>query len=139
MEQLRHHRSHAAKMARARCSIQPLTQARNFDKGAGACGIHLFCRRSKHQINTRSLEYLGNPLQASGIGGEVFFGAKLGGVYEDGNRHRIAACLRGAHQREMALVQRSHGRHQPQGLACRADTGARASWFQRWSSAPALR
>ena len=68
-------------------------------------------------------------LQGPGIAGEVFLGAKLGWVYEDRDCHRIAACLRGTHQGQVSLVQGSHGGHQPQGLARRADPGARAPGF----------
>jgi hypothetical protein len=91
-------------MAWARCSVQPLAQARDFDEGAGALGIHLLGRGRKDQVNTRCVEYPAILLQAPGIGGKVFFGSELGWVHKDGNRDRIAAGLRSAHQGEMALV-----------------------------------
>ncbi len=56
------------------------------------------------------------PLQVAGVGVEILAGAELGRVHED-RHHDEAGQLPGpVHQRQVALVQRAHGRDEPDGL-----------------------
>ena len=51
-------------------------------------------------------------LEGAGITLEVFVRAELQAVHEDARDHRIAVALGQPDQRQMALVQITHGRHE---------------------------
>src|ERR1700733_15237564 len=93
IQQLSHHGSHTTKVARTRCPIQAVAQTSDFDECTGAAGVHLLNRRRKNQVNSGGFEYPAILFQRPWIAREVFLGAKLGGVYENRNCHRIATCL----------------------------------------------
>ena len=74
---------HPAKVARARCSVQPIAQAGHFDERAGAAGYISWTEGAKTTSTPAASSVRQSCFQGSGIAGEVFFGSKLGGVYEN--------------------------------------------------------
>ena len=95
-----------------RAAAKFVAQAFDRDVGDGARGIHFFHAGSKNQVHAVLLQQFAIAIKVARILGQVFVGAELERIDEDRNHDQIALRLGRAHQRQMALVQRSHGGHQ---------------------------
>ena len=71
-------------------------------------GVHLFCGGGEEDVDAGGFEECAVGGEGAGVAGEVFVGAELGGVDEDGGGDDVA--LRGgADEGEVAGVQGAHG------------------------------
>src|SRR6185312_4035869 len=117
MEELRHHRRHAAKVPRARSPIQPPAHAFHIDEGARAGRVHLLGRWREHQIHAFTLQSGAVGFKGSRILGEILIWAELGRVHENGDDNRSACRPGRTDQGQMPLMQCAHRRHKPDALA----------------------
>src|ERR1035437_10203909 len=121
VKQLRDDGRHAAEMARPRSPVELFAQAFDHDPGAFGIGIgfgiDLFDRRREENPDAFFFEQPAVAVERARIFCQIFFRAELRWVHEDGNSDRVALRSGRANQRQMALMQSTHGRHQAQALA----------------------
>ena len=75
--------------------------------------IHLLLRRREAGVAARLLEETAVAVPIARVALEILSCAELEGVHEDARHHDIALGAGTAHEGEMALVQRAHGRTEP--------------------------
>ena len=86
---------------------------------------------------------IGVAVLVAGVGVQVLGGAELGGVDEEADDDDVALGSRGAHQRQVPVVEVAHRRDQPVGARQLAEGGARLgdgrddlhTGTSRWSEA----
>ncbi len=80
-------------------------------------GIHLLNRGREDEIRVDLRQPGAIGVEAARIAGEILMGTKLGGIDENRRDHPFGALTRRFDQREVAVMQRAHGRRQPDALA----------------------
>src|SRR5271154_431701 len=120
VEQLGDHRRHSAEMAGAMRAAETIRDIARVDRRLRVRRVHCSRLRRKDDVDRHRLEHRAVALEVARIAREVLAGSKLGGIDEyrrDQNR-RLATAF--AHQRQMAVVQKAHRRHQRDSLAIAA-------------------
>ena len=108
----------AAKVSGTRFAAELVAEAFDGDVGDGARGIHFGGRWREENVDGFFFKQLNITVEGAGIFCEILGGAELQRVYENGSGDGIAFRFCSAHQREMPVVQRAHGRDQSQTLSC---------------------
>ena len=146
----------AAEVAGAGLAVEAVAQVAWIDESAQAArGVHLRGHRSEDQVYAFFFEEVEVGVERAGVAGEVFIGAELGGVDEDGGGYVGAGLAGGADEAEVALVESAHSGDEAQrclrgsaesteggagfgdgGEELHASTGSAASWSRtargRW-------
>src|SRR5690348_11795737 len=104
-------------MPRTRAATQALAQALDSHVAAAVAAIHLLGVGCEYQINTFLAQQRTVLFQIARIAAEIFLGAKLERVDENGNGDHVAVSAGRAYQGEVPGVQRAHRRNQAQALA----------------------
>ncbi len=112
VEQLRHHRQHAAEMARPRAAFPTLRGLTRHDPDFRARWVHGVDQRREQQVDPASRGQAPVARQIARILGEVVVRPELERVDEDAEHDRVRPTARFIHQREMPLVEIAHGGHQ---------------------------
>ena len=113
LQQLQHDRQHAREMRWPGSTFELLTQWARMDRGAGAVRVHVGCGGSECDLDALGAQRREIVVERPRIGIEILAGAELQRVDENRNHHDGALHpLCGPDQRQMALVQRAHRRHQ---------------------------
>ena len=112
VKQLGHDRGHAAEVAGTRASVELVAQSLDRYPRGLALRIHLVDGRREQNIDALFFQQRAVAFEGARILRQIFRRAELRGVHEDGNGHRVALRFRSAHQRQVALMQRAHGRNQ---------------------------
>ena len=78
----------------------------------------------EEEVDAGGFELAAVLVEGAGVGGEVFVGAELGGVDEDGGGDDVALRAGGGDEREMAGVERAHGGDEAESSAGGAEVAA---------------
>jgi hypothetical protein len=124
-EQLGDHRGHAVHVAGSRRAAEAVGQRRNRDPGGKAVRIDLLDRRREQEVDTQGVELADVAGLVARIAGQIVRLVELFGIHEDRRDHPVALAARPAHQLQVPLVQRAHGRHDADALAGAAPAGDR--------------
>ena len=122
-EQLDDHGGDPVEMARPGGTAQDIGKTRDRNSGGEPVGVDLVRRGCVEKVHPRRAGECGIGGLVPGIGGEILIGAELRGVDEEADDHPVVCLSRGRHERPMALVQGTHGRHQGDGLPGLAPVG----------------
>src|SRR5262245_65511207 len=106
-----------------RCPLQHVLQALYLDEGGEAFRIDLLDQRREDEINAEITADFLVALKWPRITAQVFLRAKLCRIDEDRHDNESAIVSSRTDERSMALVQRSHRRHQANHLAGRTSSG----------------
>src|SRR5271156_4998709 len=117
VEQLGDHRRHPAEMARAMRAAQTIRDVARVDRRLRVRRVHCSRLRREDDVDRHRLEHRAVALEVARIAREVLAGSKLGRIdeYRRDQDRRLATAF--AHQRQMAVVQKAHRRHQRDSLA----------------------
>ena len=88
-------------------------QLGDLDPGLEALGVHLLDRGREQEVDACVGEEAGVARLVARVAGEVCGLAELSRVHEQAGDDEIALITRGAQEREMAPVERAHGRNEP--------------------------
>src|ERR1035437_10156840 len=102
---------HSAKVAGTVCPVQAVADAGYFNEGRRAAGNQRLGGGCKENLRTGGSERGAISLKRARVAVEVFAGAELQRIDEDGGGHVGAIALRRVDEREMAGVQCAHGGH----------------------------
>ena len=111
-EQLGHHGRHASKMVRPDCTFQHLGRAADLHGHGEAVRIDLINGRRPHQIRTGRCGQFEVTVLISRVRRKVLGGAELGWIDEQRHHHGVACVVPNPHERQVALVKRTHRGHQ---------------------------
>ncbi len=120
IEQLQYHRGHTTKMPGAAFALQGPAYALHTGVGLKLGRIDFLHGRSEQKINPLLLQQLGITGKVAGVVQVVLIRSELGGVDENGGDSNIVLTSSPANERQVTFVQRAHGRHKADALACRA-------------------
>ena len=102
---------HTAEEMGTKIALQALRGAADLDGRRESGRVHDLDVRCEQQMASRAGQQLAIPRLLPGIGAEIFACGELGRVDEDAGDHPVGPVNGLAHQRQMALVQRAHGRN----------------------------
>ena len=94
-------------------AAQDVGQACDLDRGGESVRVHLLEGRREQQVDPGRGGKLGVAALVARIALEVLARAELGRVHEQAHDHEPALVGGGAHQAQMALVQRAHRGDEP--------------------------
>ena len=99
-----------------RGSVEAVSDGWDFYAGARAAEwVDLFDRGREEEIDALGFEEGAVGVEGAGIAGEVLVGAELSGIDEDGCGDDVALFFGGTDEREMALMEGSHGGDEAEG------------------------
>ena len=107
-------------MAGPRRAVERLGDAGDGHRGGETRRIHFLDGGGEQQVAAGAGEQFGVARLAAGIGLEILVRAELRGVDEDADHDAVGMQARQLHQRQVALVQRAHGRRKAHTLSRRA-------------------
>jgi hypothetical protein len=114
VEQLRDDRRDPVEVGDAAVrALEVRGEPRDADGGGEAVGVDLLDRRREEQVGARLRGELGVAGLVAGVAGEVRGLVELGRVDEQRHHDDVAGGAGGADEAEVALVQRAHGRYEP--------------------------
>jgi hypothetical protein len=113
VEQLGHHRGDTAEEMRPRHALEPLARPVDRDPGRVSLGVHHRDVRHPDELRSGRGELVEVARLVARVAGEVLGRRELARVDEDRDQHPVGALKRPADQREVPLVQGSHGRDEP--------------------------
>ena len=116
-EQLQYDGRDAAKMSRPHAPFEAFREALDIHPGAKSRRINFRGLGREQIIDARVFQLFAVRFERARIFLEIFAGAKLRGIHENGSDHRLAFGDGRANEREMARVQRAHGGHEAGGAA----------------------
>ena len=114
-KQLRHDGGDAGEVSRPVRAAQRLADLGDFHPGLKACRVDFLGSGEKQRADALALAEARIARIVARILLEVARRVELDRVDEDRDHDRVGAPPRIAHQREMPVVQRAHGRHQGDG------------------------
>ena len=117
-------------MAGPQRAAQPVGDAGDRHGRELLAGIHLVLAGRVCDVAARLAQLGEVALLVAGIGGEILLRAELRRIDEDAGHRHVAAIERTLHQADMPLVQRAHGRHQPDGTTGRPEGRDRLAQFR---------
>ena len=132
LEQALHDRRHAREVARAVRALEPERGRPRVARGdartvAAGLGEELLERPGEQHVATRARDQRGVAGEVARVALEVAWVVELQRIDEHADAHACVLGARAAHQLEMALVQRPHGRDEAQAGAGRASLVAPAA------------
>ena len=98
---------------RPELALEGRAQLGDLDPGLEALGVHLLDRWREQEVDACVGEEAGVARLVTRVAGEVCGLAELSRVHEQAGDDEIAIITRGAQEREMASVERAHGRDEP--------------------------
>ena len=111
-EQLATHRCHTLEEVRPRDAFEALGSPPRDDVGGESGRVHFCNIGHPHNVTVDFGEFGEVAFLLARVAGEVFLRRELGRVDEDGNHRPLGLRLGRFHQRDMASVQCTHGRHE---------------------------
>ncbi len=114
---------HAVEMIGPRRAAKIVGQVADLDSGAEARGIHFHDVGHEDEVGAGLAELVDVAGLVARIGAEVLARAELGRVYEDRDDDSVGGSPGKLDQRQMAVMQRAHGRHERHRLAGLAPFG----------------
>src|SRR6185437_1096629 len=117
LKELGHDGSDAGEMAGAEWAALTLGDWARADAGGESLRIDLLEWRRVEQVAAGGGELGGVAALVAWIAGEILIGGELRRVYEQARDNPVAQLARPGDQRQMAAMERAHGRHQRYGLA----------------------
>ncbi len=116
-------------MSGARASVKLFAQAFDQNPCDLIVGIYFVNRRREKDLDALFFQQLAVAIELPRIFRQVFCGAKLGGVHENGNGNGVAPFC-GADQRQVPFMQSAHRRNQTKAFAARACIPAGGASFR---------
>ena len=113
VEQLGDHGGHALEMPWPERAAQPFGEAPHSNLGRKTLGVNALAGRSEQEVAAGFRDQPGIPRFVARIGGEVLAGHELLGVDEQARHHPVGPRGGGPDQREVAVMDGAHRRHQP--------------------------
>lgn len=101
---------HPTEVAGAHGPFEELGQLFDLHPGLEAGGIHLFLRGRPDDIGALVAEFRQVAFHIAGVGGQVFVGAKLGGVDENRGGNGFTGHAGGVDEGEVSLMEGAHRR-----------------------------
>src|SRR5439155_25419951 len=129
IEKLQQYRGDAPKVAWPRNAFVQFRQGSGVNPRLEPFGVNLRLIRNKHGGNREASQELEVTPQIPWVTAEVFAGAELAGVHENGYDDGIALLAGASHQAQMSIVQRTHGRDKPKRAALLAEHSREAAHF----------
>ena len=112
-KQFQHHGTDTGEEPRPELTLENATQiCRRQNLITLRLGVHFFFVRSKQHIHVAfALELFNIGLKRTRIPVKIFIGPELQAVHKNAGNHRIAMLARQFHERQMPLMQVTHGGH----------------------------
>ena len=115
VEELRDHRAHAAEVPRARGAAQRVGERLHDHEGVVGRGVHVVHFRVEDDVDAVALADARIAFEIARVGLVVLARPELDGVDEYRDDDSVARRAGGVHEALVALVQRPHGGHKPDG------------------------
>jgi hypothetical protein len=112
-EELEHDRRHAAEVTGPEPPFEDRAELGDVDPGLEAGRVHLIGARCEDDVDAFLLRELEVALLVARVAGEVAALGELSRVDEQAHDDGLVLGPRGPEEREVAAVQRTHGRHEP--------------------------
>ncbi len=123
MEELGDDGGDAGEVAGAGGSVEAVACARDGDGGGGSGGVHLFDGGGEEEVYAFGFEGLYVGVEGAGVFGQVFAGAELERVDEDGGGYDVVFGAGSADEGEVAFVEGSHGWDEAEGAGAGVGSG----------------
>ena len=115
MEELGDHGAHAAEMSGPGAAIELIAESLDMHHGGGSGGIHLIGGGSEDNLHAFGFQPGAVGFQSAGVSIEILTGAELQWIDKYRYNDQAGRGARPAHQREVALMQCSHGGNKADG------------------------
>ena len=111
-------------VARSRCTFMEVGDGAGVDLGVSVGAVHFLRGGGKDEGYTCTFEHGKVSVKVSGVGGEIFVGAELGRVDEDGSDNCVVLGGGSFDKSHVASVEVAHGGNEAERAVCRGPGGS---------------
>ena len=118
VKELGHDGGDTYEVAGSRGAFVEVRDRARIDFGVGVGTVHFVGRGGEYKADTRLFKHAEVTVEVSGVGGEVFVGAELSGVDEDGGGNGVVLGGGAFYEGHVAAVEVTHGGDEAEGAGC---------------------